>query len=438
MAKEDLKRLERLQCYLDEVTDGMGRRERREALSDYLRGLLLSGERKSLQPMAARVSSKEGDAEACRQRMQQAVVVAKWDEREVYRRICARFVEGIDDLEALVFDDTGFPKKGRMSPGVQRQYSGTLGRTDNCQVAVSLHLASPTAGACIGMRLFLPESWEKDEERRRRAQIPKEVQHQEKWRIALELLDERKCWEIPQRCILADSGYGDCRGFRAGLEERGYSYVVGVSAKTSVFAHGRLPKSPRERRAEQHGKPAGRPVTAWGRDVRPQQVQEVAGELPESAWDEYEWTNGNDELRTGHFTALRIRTAHRASNGEPPGALQWLLVQRDDDGKPFKYWLSNLPEDEDPGRLIYLAKLRWRIERDYQEMKGELGLDHFEGRTWPGFHHHCALVAAAHAFIALERALFPPGTPDLAKIQAAFANRSPHRNRPLPPLSATL
>lgn len=438
MAKEDLNRLERLQGYLREVTDGMGRRERREALSDYLRGLLLSGERKSLQPMAARIASKEGDAEACRQRMQQAVVVAKWDEREVYRRICTRFVEGIDDLEALVFDDTGFPKKGRMSPGVQRQYSGTLGRTDNCQVAVSLHLASPTAGACIGMRLFLPESWEKDEERRRRAQIPKEMEHQEKWRIALELLDERRGWEIPQRCVLADPAYGDCRGFRAGLEERGYSYVVGVSAQTSVFAHGRRPKSPRERRAEQQGKRAGRPVTAWGRDVKPQQAQEVAGELSESAWDEYEWTNGNDALRTGHFAALRIRTAHRASNGEPPGAPQWLLIQRDDDGKPFKYWLSNLPEDEDPGRLIYLAKLRWRIERDYQEMKGELGLDHFEGRTWSGFHHHCALVAAAHAFIALERALFPPRTTNPAEVQAALTNRPPHRDRSLPTLSATL
>ncbi|RMG98921.1 MAG: transposase, partial [Deltaproteobacteria bacterium] len=151
-------------------------------------------------------------------------MVAKWDEREIYRRICERFVEGVADLEALVVDDTGFPKKGRFSPGVQRQYSGTLGRRDNCQIAVSLHLAAPTAGACIGMRLFLPELWNEDEERRRRAKIPDDVRHREKWRLALDMLDERAEWGIPVECVLADAAYGDVRAFRAGLEERGFTY----------------------------------------------------------------------------------------------------------------------------------------------------------------------------------------------------------------------
>jgi len=426
VAKDDLKRLERLQAYLRSMTEGMGRRERVEALSDYLRGLMLEGDRKSLQPMAMRLAADEDDVEACRQRMQQAVVVAKWDERELYRRLCERFLDEVEEVEALVIDDTGFPKKGRFSPGVQRQYSGTLGRTDNCQIAVSLHLASPSAGACVGMRLFLPESWSDDEERRRRAQIPDEVRHREKWRIALDMLDDRADWGIEQRCILADAAYGDATAFRAGLQARGFTYVLNVSPKTSVWAYGRLPPSPAQRRARLRGKRGGRPISAWGRDVKPQQMQQVVAELPEDVWHEYEWTNGSGEPRTGVFTSLRVRTAHRACAGEPPGAPQWMLVQRDDDGEPIKYWLSNLPEDEDPGRLIYLAKLRWRIERDYQEMKGELGLDHFEGRTWSGFHHHCALVAAAHAFIALERALFPPGPTHFAEVPAALAGRSPH------------
>jgi len=426
VAKADLKRLERLQEYLQSMTEGMGRRERLEALADYLRGLMLDGERKSLQPMAARLASDDGDAEACRQRMQQAVVVANWDERELYRRLCERFLQGVPDVDALVFDDTGFPKKGRFSPGVQRQYSGTLGRTDNCQVAVSLHLAAPTAGACVGMRLFLPESWNDDEERRRRAKIPEHVQHREKWRLALDMLDERSEWGLQERCVLADAGYGDCRAFRAGLQERGYSYVVGVSAKTLVWAHGRLPLSPRQRQAELQGRRVGRPIKAWSRDLKPQQMHEAAAEFPQDAWHEYEWTNGNGATRTGVFAAVRVRTAHRASHGTPPGAPQWMLVQRNDDGEPFKYWLSNLGEDEDPGRLIYLAKLRWRVERDYQEMKGELGLDHFEGRTWSGFHHHCALVAVAHSFIALERALFPPHPTHLAQIPTALAGGPPH------------
>lgn len=425
MAKSDLKRLGRLQDYLRSITDGMGRRERRDALSDYLRGLMLDGGRKSLQPIAMRLVGKDGDAEACRQRIQQAVVVAKWDETTVYQRLCDRFVAAVDDVDALVIDDTGFPKKGQLSPGVQRQYSGTLGRRDNCQVAVSLHLASPTSGACIGMRLFLPESWSDDELRRRRAQIPDDVHHQEKWRIALDMLDARAEWDIPVRCVLADAGYGDASHFRLGLEERDYTYIVGVSASTSVWAHGRLPMSPEERRAKHAPSRSGPKPTAWSRDIKPQQMHEVATELPDNAWHEYEWTNGAGAKRSGVFAALRVRTARRARAGEPPGALQWMLVQRNEHGEAFKYWLSNHPEDEDPGRLIYLAKLRWRIERDYQEMKGELGLDHFEGRTWAGFHHHCALVAAAHAFIALERALFPPGPPHAAQIPTALAAGSP-------------
>lgn len=424
MAAEDLRRQGRLAEFIDGVTTGMGRRERREAMGDYLRALLMSGERKSVQALAGRMAARPQEAESHRQRLQQAVVVAKWDEQETYRRICSRALAAVPDLEALVFDDTGFAKKGPWSPGVQRQYSGTLGRVDNCQVAVSLHLATDTSSVCIGMRLFLPESWDEDEVRRRRARIPEDVHHLEKWRLAMQMLDDREAWGLEGRVVLADAGYGDCREFRLGLEARGFQYVVGVSSTVKVWADGRLPSSPQQRR-EAKGKSRGHPITTWGRDLQPETVKDVALRAADDDWVEYTWRNGSQAEREGRFLAKRVRHAHRVTKGTTPGDEQWLLIQWNaDQDKPSNYWLSNLPPSESVERLVYLAKLRWRIERDYQDMKGQLGLDHFEGRTWRGFHHHCALVAAAHAFLTIERALFPPRR-DLAAGLSSVAASSP-------------
>jgi SRSO17 transposase len=408
MAKADLGRARRLNEYLDDITADLGRVERRAALTDYAQALLLPGERKSVRPLAERIASAPERVEGDRQRLQQAVAVAHWDEETVYRRICRKFLAMVPDVDAVVIDDTGFPKKGKHSPCVQRQYSGTLGRVDNCQVAVSVHLASDVAGACIGMRLFVPESWATDAKARKKTHIPDEIEHQQKWKIALEMLERRQNWGLEDKVVLADSGFGECVEFRNRLQEQGHLYVVAVSEKTTVWSGGRLPTPPAER---VRGR-GGRRFTRWSRDLYPETVHDVAQAAGAEEWQQYEWTNGNGEAREGVFMAKRIRHAFRAVNGLPPGDEQWLLVQQDSQGQPWKFWLSNLPPDEDVGRLVYLAKLRWRIERDYQEMKGELGLDHFEGRTWHGFHHHCALVAAAHAFLALERALFPPARPD--------------------------
>ena len=208
MKRRELERLRKeLESFAERMTEGMGRPERRDALGHYITGLLLEGERKSIAPMAERLSGF-GDGEAMRQRMQQAVVVARWSESEMFRRI-ARELTAIPEMEAFVIDDTGFPKKGEHSVGVARQYSGTLGRTDNCQVATSLHLAGERGSGCIGMRLYLPESWAEDRERCVRAGVPEEVAFQKKGALALELLDAAIAWGLPQRVVLADAGYGE-------------------------------------------------------------------------------------------------------------------------------------------------------------------------------------------------------------------------------------
>lgn len=419
MAVSDIERGERLAEYLEFVTRGLGRVERRAAMRNYAQALLLPGERKSILPLAGRIAPTVDEVEAYRQRMQQAVAVAQWDENIIYKCIAEKFSASVADVDAVVFDDTGFAKKGKHSPCVQRQYSGTLGRVDNCQVAVSVHLASDLVGVCIGMQLYMPESWANDEYARKKAHIPGEISYQPKWKIALNMLKEREDWDISDKVVLADSGYGDSYGFRAGLEKLDRTYLVGISESTAVWAGGRLPTPPSERINT-----GGRPIVGWSRDIYPETVVDIALAAKASEWNEYEWTNGQNKPRTGDFLAVRIRHAYRSRSGYPPGDEQWLLIQRDEAGKPSKFWLSNLAADEDIGRLIYLAKLRWRIERDYQEMKGELGLDHFEGRTWQGFHHHCALVAAAHAFLALERALFPPRTIDGPGVSSPLANRA--------------
>ena len=407
MTPTQLRRIRtRLRDYLEYCFAGMGRHERREALADYLRGLMLDGERKSMVPVAARLAHDAGDTEAVRQRLQQAVNVAKWDEGELYRRVAMRAETALPDVDAFVIDDTGFPKKGKHSVGVQRQYSGTLGRVDNCQIATSLHLASERGGVCIGARLFLPESWSTDAAKRSKAGVPDEVEHEPKWRTALRLLDRALDWDLPKHVVLADAGYGDAGEFRQGIRQREMSYVVGINGAAVVWPPGQMPTPPP---AKKPGS-MGRPKAKWtDGDAQASTIAELASALPARAWRKVTWKPGMKTRRTGRFAAVRIRTAHRHCNGAPPGDEQWLLCERrPGDKAQEKYYLSNLPKKTALRRLVYLAKLRWRIERDYQEMKGELGLDHFEGRGWRGFHHHFACVAAAHAFLTMERVLSPP------------------------------
>jgi SRSO17 transposase len=398
MKRRELERLRReLEAFVKAMTQDMGRSERREALGHYITGLLLEGERKSIAPMAERLTEL-GDAEAMRQRMQQAVVIAKWSQSELFRRIAEQLNAKLPELEAFVIDDTGFPKKGEHSVGVARQYSGTLGRTDNCQVATSLHLAGEAGSGCIGMRLYLSQEWIDDKKRCAKAGVPKDAVFRKKWQSALELLDDALAWGLPQRIVLADSGYGDCGDLRRALDERGLSYLVAVTGTANVW-----PPESEPRLADHKG--VGRyPARLRGDGASPLSIEQL---IEGARFRRVTWRQGSRGMQSARFAVLRVRPARQ--KGRSPEPKQWLLIEETNQPKrPYKFYLSNLPADTSTKELVRLAKLRWRIERDYQELKGELGLDHFEGRTWSGFHHHVALCAAAHAFLAIRRAISPP------------------------------
>ena len=401
MNRKALKRLDaELTGFLNEMFDGMGRRERGEAMRAYVSGLLLDGERKSVVPMAARLVDDESEIQAMRQRLQECVAVSDWAEREVWRRLALHVSKKFPGLEAYVIDDTGFPKKGNHSVGVQRQYSGTLGRIDNCQVATSTHLAGERGSVCIGMNLYLPETWSDDAARREKAGIPSEVMFQEKWRTAIAQLDAALEAGLPKHVVLADAGYGDSGEFRRGLASRGLPFVVGVTPTAVVWppeADLRLPPASK----------LGRPATVRRDDKHPPlSLAKLAEQL---RFRKVSWREGTRGTQSSRFAAVRVHTAHKHGQGAAPGPCVWFLCEwPSGETAPQRSWLSSLPENTPLKTLVRIAKLRWRVERDYQDMKGEVGLDHFEGRTWRGFHHHVTLVAVAHAFLALRRALFSP------------------------------
>jgi SRSO17 transposase len=406
MTPTQMRKLDReLGEYIESIVAEMGRQERRRAMELYVVGLLLDGERKSVEPMAGRLVKDERQKEAMRQRLQQCVSVADWSDAEVRRRLALKLEKELPQVEAFVVDDTGFAKKGIHSVGVARQYSGTLGRTDNCQVAVSLHVAGESGSGCIGMRLYLPEDWAHHPERREAAGVPKEVEFQRKWEIALSQVDDALAWGVRKYLVLADAGYGDAREFRDELRKRGLHYLVAVPGGHKVWPPGATPAQP----PKVPGK-NGRPRTRYeAQGAQPQRIEQVARHLARREFHTVKWREGSRGPQSSRFAAVRVHTAERHVHGMPPSQQQWLLVEwpRQEEA-PTKYYLCSLPEDTPLKKLVRLCKLRWRVERDYQEMKGELGLDHFEGRTWRGFHHHATLCMVAHGFLALRRALFPP------------------------------
>ncbi len=401
-----MRQLDReLSEYMESMVEGLGRSERRRALEWYLTGLLLEGERKSIEPMAARLVEEEAQVDAMRQRLRQCVTQSNWSDSEMRRRLAGKLEAQLPGLEAFVIDDTGFPKKGEHSVGVARQYSGTLGRTDNCQVAVSLHVAGDKGSGCIGMRLYLPEEWAHDAQRRIAAGVPKQVKFQRKWEMALAQLDEALGWGVRRHVVLADAGYGDAREFREALRGRGLHYLVGVSGSHTVWPPGAQPQEPMKVEGRR-----GRPGTRYvAQGVRPWSIRQLALQLPEEDWQRVQWREGSRGQQASRFAAVRVHSAARHMHGMAPGQEEWLVVEwpRSEEA-PTKYALCSLPGDTELKKLVRLWKLRWRVERDYQEMKQEVGLDHFEGRSWRGFHHHATLCAVAHAFLALRRALFPP------------------------------
>ena len=383
---------ERLVAFAEEMLAPVGRKDQRRWGEVYLRGLMLDGKRKSVQPMAERV--QDGD-EQC---LQQFVNQSPWAWEPVRERLATRMQAELES-DAWVVDDTGFPKAGRCSVGVARQYSGTLGKVANCQIGVSVNAVTDHASCPIDWRLFLPEEWDADAERRAGAHLPAAERHRPKWRLALEMLDELRGWGLEPPPIVCDSAYGEITEFRLGLEQRELDYVVEVKGQTSAYAENVRPEQP-----SYQGQ--GRPPTLRYRE-KPSSLRQLALAAGATSLREVAWREGSRgrKLRS-RFLALRVRPANvrlrRQSEGELP--VRWLLVEWPQEAEqPTKYWLSNLPAETSLTELVQLAKLRWRVEHDYRELKDALGLDHFEGRSFRGWHHHVTLVSVAHAFLTLER-----------------------------------
>jgi SRSO17 transposase len=421
-----------LEQFLDYVTDGMGRPERRRALAWYLTGLLLDGGRKTVVSMAGRLVDDEAEIEAMRQRLQQCVTISSWADTEVRRRIALKLEDTLHP-EVFIIDDTGFPKKGRYSVGVARQYSGTLGRIDNCQLATSLHVASNDTSSCIGMQLYLPEEWASDIRRRRSVGIPEDVVFKRKGELAIELLDAALGWGLAPRLTLADSFYGDSTAFRDALSERGCNYLVGVSASHKAWPPGSRPRKPKRK----PGRVGANPTRYRDGNRKPKTLTEIGRTL---AYRKYSCPDGAGGTKSGHFAFARVHMAERHTKGRPPSDELWLIAEHRPGNNEYKFYVCDLPATTLKRELVRLVKLRWRVERDYQEMKGHVGLDHFEGRTWRGFHHHVTLCAVAHAFLALQRRLFPPEEiqVDVTDGPPAHSDPAARSHRSLPALSSTV
>jgi len=377
----------RLEQFLADLLAPLGRRERRQWSTVYIRGLLLDGERKSIEPMAARLP--DGNVQA----LQQLIGQSPWPWVPVWERLAQRMTAELAPDPVWVIDDTGFPKQGQHSVGVARQYSGTLGKTANCQVAVSLHQTGGEESTILGWRLYLPESWTQDAARRTAAGIPEEVQFQTKWQLALELIDAARGWGLRCGVVLADAAYGETTAFRQGLESRHLRYAVGIPSTVRVWT-----KPPRLRKVPGRGRRTT--VYQYG-EQRPCAVAEVAAQA--RGWKLVRWREGSKGWLESRFWAARVQPAHGFDEGDPPQKEVWLLVEWPPGEKaPTKFFLCDLPASYTLRRLVRVVKSRWKVEQDYQQLKEELGLDHYEGRNWTGWHHHVTLVMLAHAFLTLE------------------------------------
>jgi SRSO17 transposase len=410
----------RLLDFTAEMLGGLPRKDQRAAGELYVRGLLTDGQRKSMQPMAERLGTDH-------QRLQQFITSSTWDYAAVRRNV-ARWFAASFPVDALVVDDTGFPKDGDASPCVARQYSGTLGKVANCQIGVSVHLVNEGASCAADWRLFCPESWDDQAlddpvaaagaaRRRERAAIPASVRHTEKWRLALEMIDEMAGpggWGVldlvtaasgTRPAVAADAGYGDSTTFRLELEQRGWQYAVAVKGTTSAYAGDAEPVT--RPRAAGPGRPPRPGYPSAPTSLRTLAIANADKIRPVTWRQGTRAANGNpDASMTSRFLAIRVRPANRDIPRGADGSLPdcWLLAEWPPEaGEPTDYWLSNLPAGTPAAELVRLAKIRWRIEHDYRELKTGLGLDHFEGRSFTGWHRHVTLAALAQAFITMIR-----------------------------------
>jgi SRSO17 transposase len=397
---------ERFAAYLDEIAAVLGHASRAASARAYCTGLLLPGERKSVEPMAAQIAPDR--VQAKHQSLHPVVAKAAWDDAAVLRAVREQVLPAIErhgPVRYWIVDDTSFPKQGQHSVGVARQYCGQLGKQDNCQVAVSLSVANDRASLPIGYRLYLPEAWVADPERRTKAGVPEAIDFETKTAIALGQLRQAREEGVPAGIVLGDAGYGNECNFRVGVGELDLRYVLGIRSATTVWSPGEAPLPP----APWSGR--GRPPTRLRRspEHQPVSVKDLALSLPRQAWRTVTWREGSQTELASRFAARRVRPAHRDILRSEPWPEEWLLIEWPRGAEePSKYWLSNLPPTTPLKELVHTAKARWVIERDYQELKQEIGLGHYEGRGWRGFHHHASLCIAAYGFLVAERCLFPP------------------------------
>ena len=385
---------ERLLAFVDEVVRPLPHVRQRGNAVLYVRGLIEQGGRKSLQPTLFRLEETPARYES----MQQFLADSPWDPGLLVRA-CAERVGPEIGVVAWVVDDTGIVKDGTHSPGVKRQYSGTLGKIGNCQIMVSVHAVGERGTLPLGWRLYLPEEWCGDLLRRRKAKVPEEVRFQTKPELAAGVCEDAAGWEIPVAPILADCAYGDDTRLRTTLDAQGLEYLLAVSAQISVYGPETTFAVPERTGTVGRRRSVARP------DRAPESVRALAARLPTRAWRTLPCrTTPAGEDVSSRFAFVRVVATHPVRNNNLPPREEWLIIEWPTQAEaPSDYWLSNLPADTKRERLARLARLRWTIELDYRQLKGELGLDHYEGRSYLGFHHHCALVTCAHAFLTLER-----------------------------------
>jgi SRSO17 transposase len=389
----------RFAAYVEGLAGVLGHADRKSPLRDYCTGLILPGERKSVEPMAAKTAPARTAAQ--HQSLLHFVGVASWSDEKVLAKVREMVLPSMGPIEAWIIDDTGFPKQGKHSVGVQHQYCGQLGKEANCQVAVSLSIANHSASLPAAYRLYLPKEWIKDKARRAKTGVPRDIVFKTKPEIALEQIRWACEAGLPRGVALMDAGYGVDSRLRTGMTALGVTYVVGIQPKILVWPPGTGPKR------------RGRPINNTGRRDEPDLIsaKHLARDLPKHAWQTIRWREGSAEWLSSRFARVRVRVAHSQLLPELLSE-EWLLIEwPEGEAEPTKYWLSTLPANISFRELVDFAKLRWRIERDYLELKQEVGLGHFEGRGWRGFHHHATMCIAAYGFLISERETIPPSRP---------------------------
>jgi len=360
---------------------------------------MLPGDRKSVEPMAAKTAPARTAAQ--HQSLLHFVGVATWSDEDVLAKVREMVLPAIErsvPIEAWIIDDTSFPKQGKHSVGVQHQYCGQLGKQANCQVAVSLSVANHSASLPVAYQLYLPKVWAEDMARRDKAGVPEDISFKTKPEIALEQIRWACQADLPRGIALMDAAYGHDSRLRTGMTDLGVTYVAGVLPNTLVWPSGAGPKR------------RGKPLNNTGRRDEPDLIsaQELGLGLPKRAWRTIRWREGSADWLSSRFARVRVRVGHNQLMPELL-AQEWLLIEwPEGEAEPTKYWLSTLPADISFRQLVDFAKLRWRIERDYQELKQEVGLGHYEGRGWRGFHHHATMCIAAYGFLISERETIPP------------------------------